>query len=172
MLDRCGWRIEAEGGAWVPRASRTKLGSRVRERMQGLTLAYRSVQAVTPSGNGVSPSQLRAAHALQHYGPMRTGQLGQLLGLSPNGVTLLLDALEASGWVKRARDPKDRRALVVTLSDAGRRGLVEEHQPSVEPLSALLDDLTDDELRALDQGLEVLERAIARRAADATRPAS
>jgi DNA-binding MarR family transcriptional regulator len=47
------------------------------------------------------------------------GQLSEKEGLSSGAMTNRLDRLEAAGLVKRLPDPKDRRALVVELTDKG-----------------------------------------------------
>ena len=44
---------------------------------------------------------------------MTAGQLAELSGLTTGAVTGLVDRLEKSGFVKRERDPKDRRKVVI-----------------------------------------------------------
>ncbi len=57
--------------------------------------------------------------------PMTAGTLGAAVDLSSASVTALVDRLERMGHVRRARDPQDRRRVVVEVSDtamdAGRR---------------------------------------------------
>jgi DNA-binding MarR family transcriptional regulator len=47
--------------------------------------------------------------------------IGRELQLEPATLSPLLKRLEASGLVRRERDPKDERMLRVTLTDKGRR---------------------------------------------------
>jgi DNA-binding MarR family transcriptional regulator len=47
--------------------------------------------------------------------------LGEKLFLESNTLTPILKKLEAMGYVKRRRDPKDERQVRVTLTEAGRR---------------------------------------------------
>ena len=47
-------------------------------------------------------------------------EMGERLGIDRNTVVLLLDDLEGQGLVTRRRDPKDRRAHLVSLTDRGR----------------------------------------------------
>ncbi|MBL9186102.1 MAG: MarR family transcriptional regulator [Opitutaceae bacterium] len=47
-------------------------------------------------------------------------ELGDLLVVDRSNVTGLLDRMGASGWVRRADDPEDRRAYRVRLTPAGR----------------------------------------------------
>lgn len=52
--------------------------------------------------------------------PLAQVEMGERLGIDRNTMTLLLDDLEARGLVTRRRDPRDRRAHLVSLTDAGR----------------------------------------------------
>lgn len=61
-------------------------------------------------------------HLLWHLGltgPVRQAELATALRVSPRNVTGLVDGLAASGHVRRAQHPTDRRAVLVSLTDAG-----------------------------------------------------
>ena len=55
--------------------------------------------------------------------PLSQVEIGERLGIDRNTMVLLLDDLEAKALVTRRRDPADRRAHLVTLTDAGRETL-------------------------------------------------
>ena len=40
-------------------------------------------------------------------------------GIEKSSMVLFLDSLEAGGWVRRVRDPEDRRAHIVELTEEG-----------------------------------------------------
>lgn len=63
---------------------------------------------------------LNLAHA---EGPLRMSELADLLVLSRGGTTKVIDRLETHGYVARTPDPSDRRALMVTITPAGRTAL-------------------------------------------------
>ena len=52
--------------------------------------------------------------------PLAQVEIGERLGIDRNTVVLLLDDLEGQELVTRRRDPSDRRAHCVSLTDAGR----------------------------------------------------
>jgi DNA-binding MarR family transcriptional regulator len=60
---------------------------------------------------------------LGEHGPTRPSALAEKIHIDLSTVSRQLASLEASGWVARERDQGDRRALLVRLSDEGRRVL-------------------------------------------------
>lgn len=53
--------------------------------------------------------------------PLRVNQLADTVVLSPTAMSRFVDRLERDGYVRRAPDPDDRRALQVTITDHGRK---------------------------------------------------
>ncbi len=76
-------------------------------------------------------------------GPARPSVIAQVTGLSTGGVTLLLDRLERDGLLQRAYgiDPQDRRAVIVSLTEAGRRTLTDLDDVVIAHSSDLATDL-------------------------------
>jgi DNA-binding MarR family transcriptional regulator len=50
---------------------------------------------------------------------LRVNELAREVVLSPTAMSRFVDRVEKAGYVERAPDPEDRRALQVTLTDAG-----------------------------------------------------
>ncbi|MGN8197440.1 MarR family winged helix-turn-helix transcriptional regulator [Salinisphaera sp. RV14] len=85
-------------------------------------------------------------------------QIAEALGLDRTTVTYLVDGLEKRDWVARQRDPADRRAHVVGLTDAGEQALADIKPAVIEAKKELLAPLSDDEQ---DQLRDLLTRLIA-----------
>ena len=66
----------------------------------------------------VTTSEARVLVHMARCGATRQNVLAENLGLAPMSVTGYLDNLERSGFITRAADPADRRAKIVTLTDA------------------------------------------------------
>jgi DNA-binding MarR family transcriptional regulator len=81
-------------------------------------LRRRSREALAPWD--VSPSQSRALGMLRRHGPLRLGELSERLHIAPRSATEVVDGLQERGWCRRGPDPSDRRATVVSLTEAGR----------------------------------------------------
>lgn len=97
--------------------------------------------------------------ALQRLGgqPQTLRALAELLVADPPYVTLIVDDLEERGLAKRIPHPKDRRAKLVQLTDAGRASAARAQAMLDEPPQALL-DLPLQDLAALVRALELLKQ--------------
>lgn len=71
--------------------------------------------------NGMHPTDVRALIALMEARragtEMTSGRLGTLLGLNSAGATALTDRLERLGLVRRVRDTRDRRRVLVEVDE-------------------------------------------------------
>lgn len=101
---------------------------------------------------GVTYTQYIAIVALWEQDHQTVGQLGEKLFLESNTLTPILKKLESVGLVTRARDPKDERQVLVSLTDAGR----ELRAKGVEMDLVAATGLSLDELRTLQRGVAAL----------------
>jgi DNA-binding MarR family transcriptional regulator len=67
----------------------------------------------------ITPSQSRALSVLMRHQPRRLSELAEHLRIAPRSATEVVDDLEKRGLAERGPDPADRRATLVTLTDAG-----------------------------------------------------
>ncbi|TDD36595.1 MarR family transcriptional regulator [Actinomadura sp. KC06] len=85
-----------------------------------LSLRHRARAAALLAPLGLHPGQEALLLELDRSGPMIQAQLSEALGCEPPSVTLMTRKLEATGHVRRAPAPSDKRASVVELTDRGR----------------------------------------------------
>jgi DNA-binding MarR family transcriptional regulator len=82
---------------------------------------------------------------LSAVGPCSQQALSEELRIDRSVMVSVCDDLEQAGYVRRERNPHDRRSYAVTITDSGRRRLVE----AEASVPAFLDDtfhtLTPDE---------------------------
>ncbi len=110
---------------------------------------------------GVHLTDQECIDLLDWTGPLAAGAIGTHLGLSSGAVTGLIDRLEAAGWVRRERDPQDRRRVVVHLS-AERGGVLwPVYQPLAEAIDTYRDRLDARDLRIVVEFLEFANQTIA-----------
>ncbi|HTX00947.1 MAG TPA: MarR family transcriptional regulator [Acidimicrobiales bacterium] len=65
---------------------------------------------------GIGETDLGALEHLEADGPLTQRELGERLSITSGAVTMLVDRLEAAGWVTRRPHPQDRRYTLLELS--------------------------------------------------------
>ncbi|WP_100501649.1 MarR family winged helix-turn-helix transcriptional regulator [Geodermatophilus chilensis] len=69
----------------------------------------------------LSPHHVRALRVVTERDGTRLSDLAEALRIAPRSATEVADALQARGLVERTPDPTDRRAVVLTPTEQGRR---------------------------------------------------
>jgi DNA-binding transcriptional ArsR family regulator len=64
---------------------------------------------------GLNATDLNCLNILSFSGEMAAGDLAKATGLSTASITGVVDRLEEAGYVRRERDPSDRRRIVIRL---------------------------------------------------------
>ena len=97
---------------------------------------------------------LAAVAALE---PATLGQVATKVKRGAPAISRAIDALVRAGLVERQSDPDNRRRLALRLTDSGQQMLA---RPTVSDrsLEGRLARLAASELRALERGIEILER--------------
>lgn len=85
-----------------------------------LSLRHRSRAAALLAPLGLHPGQEALLLELDRTGPMIQTKLADAIGCEPPSVTLMSRKLQASGHIRRAPAPSDKRASVVELTDSGK----------------------------------------------------
>jgi DNA-binding MarR family transcriptional regulator len=94
--------------------------------------------------------------SLEPEGRMRRVDLAQVVGLTPSGITRLLDGLQAAGLVRKEHCASDARVTYAALTDAGRSTLREAGGTHLRALSAVFEERFGAE--EIDRLVELLGR--------------
>jgi DNA-binding MarR family transcriptional regulator len=62
---------------------------------------------------GMNVTDHKCADVLSRTGPITAGELARRTGLTTGAITGVIDRLEKAGFVRRAKDPDDRRRVVI-----------------------------------------------------------
>lgn len=100
-------------------------------------------------------TQLTALFMLARSGPTSVGQLAEKLGTRLSSASVLVDRLVNAGLIARSPDPRDRRRVILVVTDTGKDLLRRLRQGSVE-LRQWLSALTPETLECLTVGLRAL----------------
>ncbi len=92
---------------------------------------------------------------------MRASDLSKLLGITPAGVTHLINPLEESGYIKRLPDPSDRRVVLIGLTEQGKETAQVLISDVNQKLSGLIEYLGEEDsktfIRLMSTSIEYLE---------------
>ena len=120
--------------------------ARLVERLGGDTVAARAM--------GQQRELLEAVSAQE---PATLGQVATKVKRGAPAISRAIETLVRAGLVERQADPANRRRLALRLTDDGRAALA--RPPAADKtLEGRLGRLATSELRALERGLEILER--------------
>lgn len=87
----------------------------------GADMAQRFADDLTDTG--LSQRQFAVLAGIESKGPRTQQQLADSLGMHRNNMTSLVDGLVDDGLARRSANPDDKRAVLVHLTDLGRRRL-------------------------------------------------
>jgi MarR family transcriptional regulator, 2-MHQ and catechol-resistance regulon repressor len=107
----------------------------------------------------LTPTQFGVLEALLHKGSLSQRELGQKVLTSAGNMTDLIDKLETRGLVQRTRQMRDRRAVQVELTDAGRDLIQPLFTSHAGDIAGAMAGLDGDELRQLSTLLRKLGTA-------------
>ncbi|MGD8322318.1 MAG: MarR family winged helix-turn-helix transcriptional regulator [Gemmatimonadota bacterium] len=125
-----------------------------------IAYACRPRHIVDPgTGARVSAHQAEILSYLDGADPTMVGELAAHVGVTPSTMSITLKRLEEGGYVRRDRDPADRRVINVRLTAAGER--VRDARTVLEPerVAAMLSLLSPEERTEAVRGLALLAEA-------------
>jgi DNA-binding transcriptional ArsR family regulator len=120
MPEHEGWGPPGHAG-W---GGGSAAGSPERRRLEGdFLLAMRRVGSMlqllgqlAAERIGINATDLNCLNIVALSGPLTAGDLARSTGLTTASITGVIDRLEEGGFVRRERDPGDRRRVIVTLN--------------------------------------------------------
>ena len=99
---------------------------------------------------GINNTDLNCLNILSFSGHMTAGELAKATGLTTASITGVIDRLEEAGFVRRERDPHDRRRVVVRLSlDKAVSDVASVFAPMLRDWREMAARYSDDELRLI-----------------------
>lgn len=103
------------------------------------------------------PHQHRALRVIARE-PIRPARLADRLHITPRAVTDVVDALVDQGLIETSPDPDDRRAKILTITDAGKQLASELNAKRAEVAEEFFSDMPSGDRERLAEILESLPR--------------
>ena len=144
--------------------SRKKLVKNLIKHMSRVQRHLRSGQASAWSGLGLTMPQVKTLFLLEE-GPKRMRAVAARLDVEMPSATTMIDRLHAKGLVERSQDPGDRRAVVCSLTPAGKDAVDNFWALRMARVESLAATLSKKELEIVVSALKIMADA-GRRAAN------
>jgi DNA-binding MarR family transcriptional regulator len=110
---------------------------------------------------GLNATDLNCLNILSFSGELTAGELARETGLTTASITGVADRLEEAGYVRRERDPKDRRRVLIRLVlKSALRDVAPVFLPLIQSWQGIVDRYTDDELRVIVEFYGQMEQVI------------
>jgi DNA-binding MarR family transcriptional regulator len=150
--------IEAIG---ADRPERAQLAARFGEGFRKTNSLAQLMGQAAADRIGLNATDLNCLNILSFSGEMTAGDLARETGLTTASITGVADRLEQAGYVRRERDPKDRRRVVIRLVlENALRDVAPVFLPLVQSWQGVVDRYTDDELRLIVDFYDLMEQVI------------
>lgn len=101
---------------------------------------------------GINMTDVQCLNLLTLEGPLTPSQIAQAMAMSKGGaITAMIDRLEKGGYLRRTRDPHDRRKVLVEVETDGEplRRLADLFTPIGAGFTSVAADYTDDQLEVV-----------------------
>jgi DNA-binding MarR family transcriptional regulator len=102
----------------------------------------------------LSMAEVKAIDHIQAEGELTPRELGERLSLTSGAVTAVIDRLERGGWVARSPHPRDRRSVVVRMTEQSIEAGARIYLPYSEALARLAAGLPATTRKAVSEFLE------------------
>ena len=139
-----------------------------RDLRPSLTRLYLLYFRKTEQSN-ISQAQLSIMMILDSEGPMRISQIAAMESIRMPTASNAVNQLETMGLVHRVRDVSDRRGVRVQLTDKGREELHNQEGARSIQLASMLENLSEDELKTVDDFIPVIDTILERYSEDEER---
>jgi len=125
-----------------------RISLRMAERQKSLMKPF----GLTPSEYSILATLRRGGGA----GRLKPGELYNVVGCSPGGLTKMVDRLERRGLVRRSSDAADGRCAPIRLTPKGAALETAALEAYVESADELMQTIPKEELERIDCALEIL----------------
>ncbi len=109
--------------------------------------------------HALSLVHLNVLTLIEADGPLPMRRLAESMDVSDASATGIVDRMEKRGLVERRRDSADRRVVLVHPTDTGRRVFEDMAARRRERLSAVLNELSENDMASLLSGMHALHAA-------------
>jgi DNA-binding MarR family transcriptional regulator len=100
--------------------------------------------------------QMKVLMLIACKGEVPVGKLAEVMGVKASNITFILDQLETKGLIVRKSDRSDRRVVLGSLTDKGRKILEQSGKEWKDYWKTVLADLSLEEVGKVKEGLRII----------------
>ena len=141
--------------------SRRRLVKKLINHMERVQSHLRSGQVSAWSDLDLTMPQAKTLFLLAEE-PMRMRVIAGRLGVEMPSATTMIDRLVVKGLVERRQDPGDRRAVVCSVTPAGRDAVEKFWSLRAARIESLADNLSDEDLEIVVPAMKIMANAVCR----------
>jgi DNA-binding transcriptional ArsR family regulator len=156
-----GWDVPWIEAIGAGRPERARLAAQFGEGFRKTNSLMQLMGQAAADRIGLNATDLNCLNILSFSGELTAGELARATGLTTASITGVADRLEEAGYVRRERDPRDRRRVVIKLvQEMALRDVAPVFLPLVSAWQGVVDHYTDDELRLIVEFYGLMEGVI------------
>jgi len=134
--------------------ARSEIAALLHEQFARLTRRLRTLELP----QGMTPERLSALSVIEKRGPISVTALADTEMVRPATMSRMITALVDDGLAKRGDDKNDGRGVLISVTPKGRRAYQRAQQQRLSRFAEILDSLTDEQVGAMRNLSEALER--------------
>lgn len=101
------------------------------------------------AGKKLSLGQFGVLEALYHKGDLSVGQVQEKILSTSGTIAVIVSNLEASGYICKERDSRDKRRFILHLTDAGRQVIAQVYPENEAKIISIMEFWTTEEQQSL-----------------------
>ena len=101
----------------------------------------------------VTANDMHVIEAIDMEEARNMSSVARSLGVTTGTLTIAVNSLVKKGYVERARSEEDRRVVLVSLSEKGKRAYLHHRQFHEQMIEAIVEELSEEEQAVLEKAL-------------------
>jgi DNA-binding MarR family transcriptional regulator len=134
--------------------ARSEIAALLHEQFARLTRRLRTLELP----HGMTPERLSALSVIEKRGPISVTALADTEMVRPATMSRMITALVDEGLAKRSGDKNDGRGVLISVTPKGRRAYQRAQEQRLSRFAEVLESLSDEQLGAMRNLAEALER--------------
>ena len=106
----------------------------------------------------VTANDMHVIEAIDMEEARNMTSVARSLGVTTGTLTIAVNSLVKKGYVERVRSEEDRRVVLVSLSEKGKRAYLHHRQFHEQMIEAIVEELSEEEQAVLEKALVKLDR--------------